>query len=246
MNKVVYSMLGILAAMLIAVDPAYAAEAGKESKSAVESEAEKESESEKPTRATSAPTEKPTEKPTTKPTEKETPEVTSKETESVILATVDDFDLAFTPGGNMTLVDDFVTSSGKQFMTVMTKAGNTFYIIVDRDADGNENVHFLNQVDERDLLSLMDESEASEVAEELESKRAEKEQEKTSEEPAETKEPVSEPTETENQVKNVLVIAIPIAVVGVIVLFLVKRKKMQGPKNDSEGEEPEDEEDYEI
>ena len=64
---------------------------------------------------------------------------------------------ALTPDGNLSLIDDIgsPTASGKQFITVETKNGNVFYLIIDRDDEGEETVHFLNQVDEADLLTLM-------------------------------------------------------------------------------------------
>lgn len=59
-----------------------------------------------------------------------------------------------TPEGNATLVDDF--GGDKQLITVTTKSGNYFYILVDRAAEGDNTVHFLNQVDEADLMALME------------------------------------------------------------------------------------------
>ena len=60
-----------------------------------------------------------------------------------------------TPKGNATLVDDFY--GDKQLITVTTKAGNYFYILIDRaNEDKETSVHFLNQVDDADLLALLD------------------------------------------------------------------------------------------
>ena len=61
-----------------------------------------------------------------------------------------------TPKGNAALVDDFY--GDKQLITVTTKAGNYFYILIDRaNEDKKNSVHFLNQVDDADLLALLDE-----------------------------------------------------------------------------------------
>lgn len=78
---------------------------------------------------------------------------------------------ALTPVGNLTLIDDILQDENtesvesveneqksKQFITVQSKNGNYFYIIIDRSGD-TENVYFLNLVDEADLLALMEDGE---------------------------------------------------------------------------------------
>ena len=71
---------------------------------------------------------------------------------------------ALTPEGNLTLVDDYYTNysdgSGQQFITMVSKSGATFYLVIDRNAKGQQTVHFMNLVDEADLLTLMEEEDA--------------------------------------------------------------------------------------
>ena len=47
---------------------------------------------------------------------------------------------ALTPEGNLTLVDDYHTiysdGSGQQFITLVSKSGNTFYLVIDRNDKG--------------------------------------------------------------------------------------------------------------
>lgn len=67
-----------------------------------------------------------------------------------------------TPEGNATLVDDYY--GDKQLITVTTKAGNYFYILIDRANEDKETaVHFLNQVDEADLMALLEDGQAEET-----------------------------------------------------------------------------------
>lgn len=64
-----------------------------------------------------------------------------------------------TPDGNMNLVDNVKGDAAKEkeFIIVKSKGGNYFYIVIDHAAQGENTVHFLNQVDEKDLLSIIDE-----------------------------------------------------------------------------------------
>ena len=61
-------------------------------------------------------------------------------------------------------MDDYHTNysdgSGQQFITLVSKSGATFYLVIDRNAKGQQTVHFMNLVDEADLLALMEEDAA--------------------------------------------------------------------------------------
>ena len=71
-----------------------------------------------------------------------------------------------TPEGNLAVVDDYQTTfsdgTAQQFITLVSKSGAYFYLIIDRAADGDQTAHFLNMVDEADLLALMDEEDIPE------------------------------------------------------------------------------------
>ena len=110
---------------------------------------------------------------------------------------------ALTPEGNLTLVDDYHTNysdgSGQQFITLVSKSGATFYLVIDRNAKGQNTVHFMNLVDEADLLALMEEEAAdaytaekeAAAQAELDRLKAEEEAKKAAEEAA-TAEPPKE------------------------------------------------------
>ncbi len=158
---------------------------------------------------------------------------------------VDTGDPALTPDGNMNLVDDIgsPTGEGKQFITVTTKTGNYFYLIIDRDDEGNETVHFLNLVDEADLMKLMDEEEAAQFTEPVE--------EPTEPEPTEPVVTDPEPVEPEPEEKpNMLpaiILVIAMAGGGGFFLYkkvLEKKQEKEQAKPDPDADYVDDDEDY--
>lgn len=83
----------------------------------------------------------------------EAPAEVPEETEEPTTGGMEPEGVPVTPQGNAALVDDFF--GDKQLITVTTKAGNYFYILIDRANEDKETaVHFLNQVDDADLQAL--------------------------------------------------------------------------------------------
>ena len=144
---------------------------------------------------------------------------------------------ALTPDGNLSLIDDIgsPTTSGKQFITVETKNGNVFYLIIDRDDEGEETVHFLNQVDEADLLKLMDEEEVAEFTKPVE---------ETKPEVVETVPEITEPTPEEKpKSTNMLPAILTLIVLACGGGFFVF-KKVQEKKKEQEAAKPAPDADY--
>lgn len=79
----------------------------------------------------------------------------------------------FTPDGNLTLIDDILQIEAyptedtdlkeKQFVTLQSKSGNTFYLVIDRTGN-TENAYFMNLVDEADLMTLIEDGENGKTA----------------------------------------------------------------------------------
>ena len=174
-------------------------------------------------------------------------QVQEKETEQPVKSEDNEKSEPITPDGNLTLVDDFSgkETEAKQFITLVTKDGNYFYLVIDRDDEGKETVHFLNQVDEADLLSLMEDEEIEELGLGQEEKPIE---EIIAEEPEEIIIEESEPEEKKNpQVSTGVILSGMIAVVGFLILAAVKLMEIKkADRKESEKEEEDEEEYYEF
>ena len=177
-----------------------------------------------------------------------------------VVTVTDETSGALTPEGNLTLVDDYHTSysdgSGQQFITLVSKSGNTFYLVIDRNAKGQQTVHFMNLVDEADLLALMEEEDAeaytaekeAAAQAELERKQAEEEAKKAAEEAA-TAEPPKENKVTKYAGAFLgVVVLIALAAGGGFYAFTKQKQKKQAEKEalDPDANYTEDKGDFEI
>ena len=139
-----------------------------------------------------------------------------------------------TPEGNLTVVDDYQTTfsdgTAQQFITLVSRSGAYFYLIIDRAADGDQTAHFLNMVDEADLLALMDEEDIPEPEPEPE--------------PAPEPEPLPEPEPEEEEDgagKFILVLLVLAGIAGGGAYLWLK---MQQKKREAEENKPDPDADY--
>lgn len=66
--------------------------------------------------------------------------------------------IPFTIAGNGEVEDNMMDDPSKEFFTVKTKGGNTFFLVIDR-ARNSENVYMLSMIDEYDLQEFLDDEE---------------------------------------------------------------------------------------
>lgn len=152
----------------------------------------------------------------------ETPQPTAEPTPMPTPATQGS---AFTNEGNMVLVDNlFAENTNKQFITVESKNGQLFYIVIDYDAAQNEEtesyaVHFLNMVDEADLMALLEEQDIDIPVKTPESTPV----------PNPTVEVVPEPEEPDGMSGGVMLIVFALLVGGVVLYYfkVIKKKPKQ-------------------
>ena len=181
--------------------------------------------------------------------------------EENVVTVTDETSGALTPEGNLTLVDDYHTDysdgSGQQFITLVSKSGATFYLVIDRNAKGQQTVHFMNLVDEANLLALMEEDAADAYTAEKEA-AAQAEQDRLKAE-EEAKKAAEEAASGEEQPKENKVTKIASGFLGVVVLialaagggfyaFTKQKQKKQAEKEalDPDANYTEDKGDFEI
>ena len=182
--------------------------------------------------------------------------------EEDIVTVTDETSGALTPEGNLTLVDDYHTSysdgSGQQFITLVSKSGNTFYLVIDRNDKGENTVHFMNLVDEADLLSLMEDEDADAYTAEKEAAAQAEQERKQAEEDAKKAAEEAEASCTEQTGGNKVtkyaatflgVLAlVGLAAGGGIYTFMKQKQKKQAEKEalDPDANYTEDKGDFEI
>ena len=152
-------------------------------------------------------------------------------------------------GNSHTLDVLYSAATNKQFITLQSKSGNTFYLVIDYDKPIDEEAelyetYFLNLVDERDLLALMSDEEKEEVPTPTPQIVYVTPEPTTA--PAPTQKPEEpEPDKKPDQLTAIIALIAIIAVLGVGAFFLLKnRGKNAGPRidNDFELEDDDDEE----
>ncbi len=105
----------------------------------------------------------------------EEPEQTVTAAEPVTATEEETDSTPLTPDGNSNLQDDS-KSKNKEFITIQSKNGRYYYLVIDRDRADN-NAYLLSQIDEGDLKEFLEEEEITEPVTTIVEQPAEESQE---------------------------------------------------------------------
>ena len=147
---------------------------------------------------------------------------------------------AFTGNGNMHTLDVLYSAhTNKQFISLETKSGQTYYLVIDYDKPIDEEAdiyetYFLNLVDDRDLLALLSEEEKPTPTPTI------------APTPTPTKEPVQTDEPEPKQDGMMIVGALMLAILGGGAFWYLKQRKKKESKPQPSYDEYEDDEDDET
>ena len=197
----------------------------------------------KPTKKPSSGGAKASAKPTATPVPTDVPQATATPVPTNVMLPdliPDGTGTAYSPSGNMKTLDLLYSkATHKQFITIETRKGEVYYLVIDYDKPIDEDgeryeTYFLNAVDDRDLLAVLDEVD------------------KPTPEP--TASPTPKPTATPKPEASegekpssapVLALMLLMALGGGVVVYFVMQKKAAKPKPhpDLDDEDEDDEDD---
>lgn len=147
---------------------------------------------------------------------------------------------AFTGSGNMHTLDVLYSAhTNKQFISLETKSGQTYYLVIDYDKPIDEEAdiyetYFLNLVDDRDLLALLSEDEKPTPTP------------TAAPTPTPTKEPVQTDETEPKQNGTVVAGTLMLAILGSGTFWYLKQRKKKESKPQPSYDEYEDDEDDET
>lgn len=149
------------------------------------------------------------------------------------------------PEGNGSLLEDvFDDVVNRQFLSIQSKNGNTFYIVIDKDSKGKQNVYFMNLVDEYDLMAFAEDFPVEIQSELKDGAESSSETDKDGDSVKSNESQTDKDTKTKSSGGNPMLIIILVLAAGGGAFYYFKalkpKKGIKAPKQDDYGDEDED------
>lgn len=139
----------------------------------------------------------------------------------------------FSVPGNGELLDDKTDDDTKQFLTIQTKNGNTFFLILDRSSN-TENVYMLSMIDENDLAEFIEDTDTQAEQETETPQVVIPETEETQEETELETEPEEQPEGMNTSALLAVALLLAGGIGGFYYLKVVKPKKAEEDADDED------------